>query len=519
MASASLTFSSPTIPHRSQTRITPRRPIPTRIAASVSEKPVTEIPSSSSSSSKLPLRKIPGDYGLPFIGPLRDRLNYFYFEGRDEFFKSRIRQHRSTVFRVNMPPGPIVAPDPRVVALLDAASFPVLFDTDLVEKRDLFTGTFMPSTDLTGGYRVLSYLDPSEPNHAPLKKLLFFLLSSRRHAIFPEFRRTFGSLFDTLEAELAKKGKADFGDANDRAAFDFLARSLLGKDPVETKLGLDGPKLITKWVLIQLGPLLTLGLPNYLEDFFLHSFRLPPALVRADYNRLVDFFREFAGPALDEAERLGISREEAVHNILFATSFNAFGGMKILFPSLIKWVGRAGARLHGRLAEEIRSAVRANGGEVSMRAMEAMPLMKSVVYETLRIEPPVPLQYGRAKRDLVVESHDARFEVRAGEMLFGYQPFATKDPRVFDRAEEFMAERFVGEVGEGMLRHVLWSNGPETEAPTTENKQCPGKDFVVLVARMLVVELFLRYDSFEIEVGSSALGSSVKLTSLKRATF
>ncbi|MCG3102683.1 hypothetical protein MAQ58_25245, partial [Enterobacter sp. DRP3] len=89
----------------------------------------------------------------------------------------------------------------------------------------------MPSTDLTGGYRVLSYLDPSEPNHAPLKKLLIFLLSYRRHAIIPEFRRTFGCLFDTLEAELAKKGKADFGEANDRAAFDFLARSLLGKDP------------------------------------------------------------------------------------------------------------------------------------------------------------------------------------------------------------------------------------------------------------------------------------------------
>ncbi|KAG1347960.1 allene oxide synthase 1, chloroplastic [Cocos nucifera] len=518
MASASLTFSSPTIPPRSHPLIatTPRRPILTRVAASISEKPVSATPSSSS---KLPLRKIPGDYGLPFIGPIRDRLNYFYFEGRDEFFKSRIRQHRSTVFRVNMPPGPFLAPDPRVVALLDAASFPVLFDTSLVEKRDLFTGTFMPSTDLTGGFRILSYLDPSEPNHAPLKKLLFFLLSYRHQSIIPEFRRTFGSLFDTLETALAKKGKADFGEANDRAAFDFLARSLLDKDPVETKLGLDGPKLITKWLVFQVGPLLTLGLPNYLEDFLLHSFRLPPALVRADYNRLADFFRESAGPVLGEAERLGISREEAVHNILFATCFNAFGGMKILFPSLIKRVGRAGARLHGRLAQEIRSAVRANGGDVSMRAMEAMPLMKSVVYETLRIEPPVALQYGRAKRDLVVESHDARFEVRTGEMLFGYQPFATKDPKVFDRAEEFVAERFVGEAGEAMLRRVLWSNGPETAAPTTENKQCAGKDFVVLVARMLVVELFLRYDSFEIEVGSSALGSSVKMTSLKRATF
>ncbi|RZS08913.1 hypothetical protein BHM03_00039953 [Ensete ventricosum] len=472
------------------------------------------------SSSELPVRKIPGDYGLPFVGPIQDRLAYFYFEGRDEFFRSRMRRYNSTVFRANMPPGPFLASDSRVIVLLDAASFPVLFDTSLVEKRDLFTGTFMPSTQLTGGFRVLSYLDPSEPNHASLKRLLFFLLSNRRQAVIPEFHRTYGALFETMESEIAAKGKADFGVANDRAAFDFLALSFFGRNPKDSELGLDGPGLITKWVLFQLGPLFTLGIPACLEDLLLHSFRLPPALVRADYDRLAAFFRESAGTVLDEAERLGISREEALHNILFATCFNSFGGLKFLFPSLVKWIGRAGAPLHGRLAEEVRTAVQEiGGGEVTMRAIEAMPLTASAAYEALRIEPPVPLQYGRAKRDMVVASHDAAFQVRAGDMLFGYQPFATRDPRVFERAEEFVADRFVGAGGAPLLRHVVWSNGPETEAPTTENKQCAGKDFVVMVARLLLVELFLRYDSFEIEVGTSTLGTSVKLTSLKKATF
>lgn len=153
-----------------------------------------------------------------------------------------------------------------------------------------------------------------------------------------------------------------------------------------------------------------------------------------------------------------------------------------------------------------------------MRAMEQMPLMKSVVYEAFRIEPPVPLQYGKAKSDLVIESHEKRFKVKEGEMLFGYQPFATKDPKIFERAEEFVGDRFVGE-GEKLLRHVLWSNGPENQNPTVDNKQCAGKDFVMLVSRLLVVELFLRYDSFEIQVGASPLGSSVTLTSLKTASF
>ncbi|CAI9281756.1 unnamed protein product [Lactuca saligna] len=152
-----------------------------------------------------------------------------------------------------------------------------------------------------------------------------------------------------------------------------------------------------------------------------------------------------------------------------------------------------------------------------MAAIDQMPLVKSVVYECLRIDPPVPLQYGKAKRDFTIESHDAVFNVKEGEMLFGFQPFATKDPIIFDRPEEFVADRFVGE-GENLLKYVWWSNGPETESTTVGNKQCAGKDFVVLITRLFVVELFRRYDSFSIDVGASALGSSITMTSVKRGS-
>lgn len=469
-------------------------------------------------SSKIP-RKIPGNYGLPLIGPLKDRLDYFYNQGRDEFFKSRAQKYQSTVFRTNMPPGPFISPNPNVIVLLDGKSFPVLFDVTKVEKRDLFTGTYMPSTELTGGYRVLSYLDPSEPKHGKLKQLMFFILKSRRDFVIPEFQACYGELFETLEAELSTKGKAKFGEPSEQAAFNFLARSLYGSNPVNTKLGSDGPKLIAKWVLFQLGPLLSLGLPKLIEEILVHTFPLPPALVKRDYHRLYDFFYGSANSIFEEAEKLGISKDEACHNLIFATCFNSFGGMRIFFPNMMKWLGRAGIKLHMKLAEEIRSALRESGGEVTMRAMENMPLMKSVVYESLRIDPPVPLQYGRAKKDITVESHDSVFEVKEGELLFGFQPFATRDPKIFDKADEFVPDRFVGEEGERLLRHVLWSNGPENESPTEGNKQCAGKDFVVLVSRLVVVEIFRRYDSFEIEVGRSPLGVSITLTSLKRASF
>ncbi|XP_058096653.1 allene oxide synthase 1, chloroplastic-like [Magnolia sinica] len=467
--------------------------------------------------SSLPTREIPGSYGIPFISPIKDRLDYFYNQGRDDFFKTRMEKYQSTVFRSNMPPGPFMAKNPKVIVLLDAKSFPVLFDVTKVEKRDVFTGTYMPSTSLTGGYRALSYLDPSEPNHAKIKQLLFFLLSNRHDNFIPEFTKSFSTLFDNLEAELSKSGKSDFNTLNDVTSFNYLAQAYFGINPSETKLGSNGPKMAAKWLLFQLHPLMTLGLPRLVEELLLHTFHLPPFLVKSDYKKLYDFFYGASSKFLDEAEKMGIKRDEACHNILFATVFNTYGGMKVLFPGILKWISIAGPKLHQQLVVEIRTTLKSHGGKLTLAAIEDMPLTKSVVYEALRIEPPVMFQYGKAKTDLTIESHDAAFDIKKGEMIFGFQPFATKDPKIFNDAEEFIGNRFVGE-GEKLLKYVLWSNGPETESPTVGNKQCAGKNFVVLIGRLLVIEFFLRYDTFTADVGVLLLGSSVTVTSLTKAT-
>ncbi|KAM1799387.1 hypothetical protein ACFX12_033341 [Malus domestica] len=70
-----------------------------------------------------------------------------------------------------MPPGPTVTYKSQVVALLDSKSFPLLFDVLKVEKNDIFTGTYIPSLELTGNCRILSYLDPSEPKQRRFKNL------------------------------------------------------------------------------------------------------------------------------------------------------------------------------------------------------------------------------------------------------------------------------------------------------------------------------------------------------------
>ncbi|KAA8545922.1 hypothetical protein F0562_020627 [Nyssa sinensis] len=465
--------------------------------------PVNHHPSSDDSqSSKLPLQNIPGNYGLPFLGPIKDRLAYFYKQGQDEFFRTRIQKYQSTVFRTNMPPGPFMASNPKVIAVLDAISFPILFDTSKVEKKNVLDGTYMPSTSFTGGYRVCAFLDPSEPDHAILKSFFLSILAARHNKFIPLFRSCMSELFTNIENDISNKGKADFNTLNDSMSFDFVFQLFCNSKPTDTKIRSvsDGAKLFTKWLFFQLAPLITLGLPavpNFLEDLLLHTFPLPQFLVKSDYKKLYDAFYVSASSILDEAEKIGIKRDEACHNLVFLAGFNAFGGMKAWFPALIKWVGTAGESLHRRLADEIRTVVKSEGG-VTLSALNKMSLTKSVVYEALRIEPPVPYQYGKAKQDVVVHSHDAAFQIKKGDMIFGYQPFATKDPKVFKNPEEFVGDRFVGE-GEKLLKYVYWSNGRELDDPTVENKQCPAKELVVLLSRVMVTEFFLRYDTFTVE--------------------
>ncbi|KAJ0981768.1 hypothetical protein J5N97_010023 [Dioscorea zingiberensis] len=358
-----------------------------------------------------------------------------------------------------------MARNSQVIAVLDAKSFPVLFDVSKVEKRDVFTGTYMPSTSLTGGYRVCSYLDPSEPAHGKIKQLLFTLLASRKSYVIPSFRTSYASLFQTMESDLAAStgAKSDFNKLNDTTAFDFLGDAYFGVVPSSTSLGNEGPSKASKWLFFQLCPLMTLGLPKILEELFLHTFPLPSFLAKSDYKDLYGYFSSAAAPVLDAADKLGLSREEACHNLLFATIFNSYGGVKVLFPGILKWLALADPKLHSRLADEIRSAVKAEGGKVTLAAIEKMELTKSVVYEALRMDPPVKFQYGKAKHDLVIESHDSSYMVSKGEMIFGYQPLATQDTKVFENGGEFVGDRFVGDEGKKLLKYVLWSNGHETE--------------------------------------------------------
>jgi hydroperoxide dehydratase len=62
-----------------------------------------------------------------------------------------------------------------------------------------------------------------------------------------------------------------------------------------------------------------------------------------------------------------------VHNLLFATCFNSFGGMKIFPPNFLEVNWMRDVNQDHRLADEISTS---NSEKGTMGAMEQMPLMK-----------------------------------------------------------------------------------------------------------------------------------------------
>ncbi|XP_038887176.1 fatty acid hydroperoxide lyase, chloroplastic [Benincasa hispida] len=403
------------------------------LPSSISPPPVT-----------LPLRNIPGNYGLPLLGSIGDRLDYYWFQGPDKFFRSRMEKNRSTVFRTNVPPSfPFFFTDPRVIAVLDCKLFAHLFDMEIVEKKNVLVGDFMPSTSFTGNMRVCAYLDTSESQHSKIKNFITDILRRSSRIWIPALESNLSTMWDGIESEMAKNKKSSFRNFLQPALFNFFSKTLAGADTAKSpEVAKSGYMDVIIWLGLQLGPTIHIGVLQPLEEIFLHSFRLPFFPIASRYQRLYDFVQK-----------------------------------------------------EGTLPLPLNHMC------IRDRSKE-MDLIYSVVYETLRLDPPVPTQYARARKDFKLSSYNSAYNIKKGELLCGYQPLVMRDPKVFEEPEAFKPDRFRGEKGAALLDYLFWSNGPQTGMPSEHNKQCAGKDLVVLTAVVFVAYIFRRYDSIAGEGGS-----------------
>lgn len=203
----------------------------------------------------------------------------------------------------------------------------------------------------------------------------------------------------------------------------------------------------------------------------------------------------------------GLSEDEAIHNLLFMLGFNSFGGFSVFLPNLLDNIANAPKDLQHKLRKEAREK---GGSTLGFDSLKEMELINSTVYETLRMNPPVPLQFGRARKDFRLNSYDSSFNVKKGELLCGYQKLVMRDSVVFDEPDRFKPERFTEEKGAELLNYLYWSNGPQTGSPSVSNKQCAAKDIVTFTASLIVAHLFRRYDFIK--------GDGSSFTILRKAT-
>ncbi|KAK4793169.1 hypothetical protein SAY86_023604 [Trapa natans] len=466
-----------------------------------------------SSTTSHPLRDIPGSYGPRLLGPFLDRLDYFWFQGPDNFYRKRMEKHRSTVFRTNVPPSfPFyLNVNPNVVAILDCESFSHLFDMEIVEKRNVLIGDFMPSVKFTGDMRVCAYLDPSEPQHAKIKSFGLDLLKRSSRVWIEELESGLGTMWDTIDLSVAKGGSAKYFSPLQKFLFHFLSKTIVGADPssFSQEISDSGHTIMDKWLYLQILPAFYIGSFQPLTEIFLHSWAYPFALVRGDYQKLYKFVEKEGNEAVERGKaEFGLNHEEAVHNLLFFLGFNAFGGFTAFLPTLINAIASETTDLQERLRKEVRAKLGGAGVRLSFESVKEMELVKSVVYETLRLNPPVTTQFARAKKDFRLKSHDSSFDIKQGELLCGYQRLAMRDPKVFHDPEKFDPDRFLKKPE--LLNYLYWSNGSQRSSPSPSNKQCPGKDFVTITGCLFVAYMFQRYDSIT--------GNSKSITALQKAT-
>ncbi|KAF0906128.1 hypothetical protein E2562_009119 [Oryza meyeriana var. granulata] len=123
-----------------------------------------------------------------------------------------------------------------------------------------------------------------------------------------------------------------------KCIYRFLCKALVGTDlAADGLVDWFGPYILDVWLGLQLVPTQKVGvIPQPLEKLLLHSFPLPSFVVKPGYDLLYRFVEKHGAAAVSIAgKEHGISRKDAINNILFVLGFNAFDGFSVFLPFLI----------------------------------------------------------------------------------------------------------------------------------------------------------------------------------------
>ena len=407
-------------------------------------------------------QKVPGSYGLPVLGGLRDLIAFAVRPGWKGFFEGRRQKHNSTVYKVNLF-------QPTVV-VQDWKGFEPFHAWDGRLKKDFGFGWAVPPLPLTGGDVPSVFL--ANPEHENYKSLYMAILKKQAATLQTTFEDTFGQF--AIKWESAKQFK--WAEELERLAASFVYDWYFGERPDIDKL---------RYVY---------------NNIFLHvPLWLRKLVPWSAYNRSRPISRELKAFVLKSrkfaefesmAKEHGLSNKDALANqLLFLTGMNNFLGLQGMSKALIGELSR-NPGMADKLRQEIQDAEADAGNTLDLAGIASLNEMDRFLKEVMRLHPPVFFIYGRARDEFLLDSGDGPFVIEKDTHMMAVIPVAQRDPQIFRDPEAFDPERFQNEK---LDTYLIWPHGEHNASVDPAAHVCPGKDVAMLYGKMLCYQLVRNY--------------------------
>ncbi|KAG6410320.1 hypothetical protein SASPL_128378 [Salvia splendens] len=137
-----------------------------------------------------------------------------------------------------------------------------------------------------------------------------------------------------------------------------------------------------------------------------------------------------------------------------------------------------------KLQAEIRRLA-GKKGVVDEKDIEKLPYIRAVVKESLRLYPPTPLL---VPRETTKKCSVNGYEIEAGSMVFINAWAIGRDPAMWEHADEFLPERFLG------------GQSPELITFGFGRRGCPGMGMAIAELELALANLVYKFD-WELPVG------------------
>jgi len=387
--------------------------------------------------------------------PGQDKWSFFHvvelvMKGHGYFYKRRDK-YKSSVFKVNM--------GVKGVHVCDRMGIKVLFDMDKIYKEPAF-GRLNYNLCLLDGYKPSMF-----SNGVPHENQKTFLMAICKIA-------QKGKIFDT-SVKLIKEYSTIWQNADPqmKATWELSIMNLTSDIFTEAFFG------------IRVDPN---AMFRCLKGSWAKRSTLKKAMEGA--HCLKQAFRE--SPAVADILKMGvdagITEEQALMDVLFMLNFNSYGGVSGALRTCIARLYVLEQDYKQRMKEEIITVL--SNEELTEEALKKMTLLSNFILEVLRMHPPVPVFFGRARDDFTLESESGKFFVGKDQLLVGNVHMAHRDSSVFDQPEKFMPSRFENEA---LKDHIIFGYGPFNEEATPQNHHCPGQEITLTVLRVCMSHIVL----------------------------